>query len=124
MIRVPTRLTASGATVVLTLALGIGTVLPAAASTDAPLGRSGRGAFVNEGFVCGLGFAGVTTDSHEVQTPSGNANLVCRGHIGPQPEAFKLDHLFCFTGYGPTTDAQIVVSRSGNVTLTCHFRSP
>jgi hypothetical protein len=124
MMRIPTRLTAAGATVILTLALGIGTVLPAAASTDAPLGRSGHGAFVNKGFFCGLGFGGVTTDSHEVQTPSGSANLVCRGQIGPQPEAFKLDNLLCFTSYGPTTDAQIVVSRSGNVTLTCHFHSP
>jgi hypothetical protein len=121
VIRIPNGLAAAGTSAMLALALG--TVPLAAASTETPVGRSNHGSLVTKGFSCGIGSAGLTTDSHEVQTPSGNANLVCRGQTTPQTETVSINNVPCGTSYGLTTDSHLVMTKSGKVSLTCHFHA-
>jgi hypothetical protein len=85
----------------------------------------GGGAVVLKDFVCGLGPAGPTTNSHAVVTPSGNANLSCHGStaVGP-PETLVLKGVPCGTPGGVTTDSHFVWTKSGQANLTCHFHAP
>ena len=57
--------------------------------------------------------------------PNGNGTLVCHGSVpvGP-PRTIVMDGLRCPTPAGITWQSHTVITRSGNVTLTCHFKAP
>ena len=56
-------------------------------------------------------------------TPSGNGTLVCQGQVpqGP-PRAVVVKGLSCPTPGGVTNRSHTVITPSGRVTLTCHFK--
>jgi hypothetical protein len=56
-------------------------------------------------------------------TPSGNGTLVCHGQVpqGP-PRAVVVKGLSCPTPAGVTNRSHTVITPSGRVTLTCHFK--
>jgi hypothetical protein len=65
----------------------------------------------------------LTTQSHLVITPSGNAALICHAKIpvGP-PQAIVINGDFCaIPGTPGTNQSHLVISPSGNVLLTCHL---
>ncbi len=110
--------------VIVAMFLWAGTAVAAAS------GASG-GATVTKDLACGIAtppFGSViATDSIFVHTPSGNATLVCKGHlptgVGPK-SAIVIEDLTCFApGVTPTTESHTTISPSGAVTLTCRFRS-
>lgn len=76
-----------------------------------------------ENFVCGMGPAGLTTDSRTVVTPSGNATLVCRTQtaVGP-PETIVQKDFLCGTQGGLAFDNTLVWTKSGQATLVCHVK--
>jgi hypothetical protein len=83
------------------------------------------GAVHGEG-LCGILLPGFTPDEvygpgKYVVTPSGNGVLVCRAEIpvGP-PRTLVIENLLCLTPAGPTTNSHTVITKSGQVTLTCH----
>lgn len=89
-------------------------------------GRVDPGAKVMQGFLCFIFLPPqipflLTTDSHEVQTPSGEANLTCHFTTAPPPQTVILTGWTCFTSYGIITDSRAVYSESGNITITCHY---
>ena len=83
-----------------------------------------KGAVVTNDFACGMltatgGFF-LTTDSHEVQTPSGNATLKCFGDTANNTgKAIVFEHFLCGTSFGLTTDSREVISANGEAVLTC-----
>jgi hypothetical protein len=79
-------------------------------------------ATVEEGFECGLGPAGSTTDSRVVFTSSGNVTLVCRANTGEGPKpAFIVKNELCEVFAGVTDDMHFVWAPSGRATLVCHL---
>ena len=83
------------------------------------------GASKGEG-LCGIALPGLTPDAvygpgTYVVTPSGNGVLVCHAEIlvGP-PKTLVIDGLLCLTPAGLTTNSHTVITKSGQVTLTCH----
>jgi hypothetical protein len=82
-----------------------------------------------EGFGCGLGPAGFTTNSRSTISNSGNATLFCKGDTGTRPQpALVLDvDNACgipldrppFFAIG---DAHLVWTPSGQATLVCHAK--
>jgi hypothetical protein len=105
----------------------------AAAGTVTPPARAANtdgGASVINGFTCvplvyvpGIGYL-VGTDSHAVNTPSGNGTVVCRYNlpVGP-PQTFVADGFDC-SNYGLTKigTGHLVVTPSGQATFTCQVR--
>ncbi len=86
-------------------------------------------AFVAEGFLCGLGPAGLTTDSHVVNTPNGkNVKLVCHNWA---PNPFGQTMKFTSADFGgaqcgipgplggATTNFRLLWAAGGDATLTC-----
>ena len=83
------------------------------------------GAAKGEG-LCGIALPGLTPDAvfgpgTYVVTPSENGELVCHAEIpvGP-PKTLVIDDLLCLTPAGFTTNSHTVITKSGQVTLTCH----
>jgi hypothetical protein len=57
-------------------------------------------------------------------TPSGNGTLICRGSVPQGPaQAIVVKGLRCPTPAGVTTRSHTVITPSGRVTLTCHFKA-
>jgi hypothetical protein len=84
------------------------------------------GAVVTRDFGCGIftvpGGGGIISDrSHLVVTPSGNASLVCHGQLpAGAPETISFESVCGLAG--GTTTGHNVVTRSGEVHLTCHLK--
>lgn len=79
-------------------------------------------ASVARGFLCGTGPGGLTTDSHETLSNSGNQTLTCRGFTNnPPPEAVILRGFGCSFFFGGFTfdRTRLVIAPSGEVTLKC-----
>jgi hypothetical protein len=105
-----------------TLALGIGTALPASAEDGAIVVRT-----CPEGtFTASVGGFGFTYCFDEVQTPGGNANAHFHGSLinpATAPDrATTITGFRCNTTDGVTTDTRLVVTPSGEVNGTCRFR--
>jgi len=93
----------------------------------------GGGATVIKDFGCqiipadwGGPFVLFTTDTHSVETPSGNTKLTCKFDIpaGLEPaKAQRYRGFLCGTFLGVTTDSQSVVSPGGNITLQCMVKA-
>jgi hypothetical protein len=66
----------------------------------------------------------ITTTGSYTITPSGNGTLVCRGQVpqGP-PRAVVVKGLRCPTPAGVTYRSHTVITPSGRVKLTCHFKA-
>lgn len=66
----------------------------------------------------------ITTTGRYTITPSGNGTLVCRGQVpqGP-PRALVVKGLRCPTPAGITNRSHTVITPSGRVKLTCHFKA-
>jgi hypothetical protein len=80
-------------------------------------------ATVDEGFECGLGPAGSTTDSRVVFTSSGNVTLVCHANTGEGPKpAFIVKNELCDVFAGVTDEMHFVWAPSGRATLVCHLK--
>lgn len=92
-----------------------------------------NGATVITEFGCGLIAADSglpinlsTTDSHVVNTPSGNTTLTCHFDI---PEAYwptqtmRNSGFSCNTSFGPTTNTFAVVSTDGSALLRCQIKA-
>lgn len=78
---------------------------------------------MEEGVECGLGPAGVTTDSRVVVTSSGNVTLVCHANTGEGPKpAFIVKNELCNVFVGVTDDMHFVWAPSGRATLVCHLK--
>lgn len=90
---------------------------------------------MNDAFSCGVlvndGGYIVTPDTHLVDTNSKNDNikLTCMGQLETQgPESalvlnYEKTGAICFYGMHVTTDWKSVVTPSGKVMLTCHFKT-
>jgi hypothetical protein len=66
----------------------------------------------------------ITTLGHYTIAANGNGTLVCQGQVpDPPPRTVRLDGLRCPTPAGVTWRSHTVITRSGNVTLTCHFKA-
>ncbi len=96
------------------------------ASADDVLGALETGehnsAGVARGFLCGTGPGGLTTESHETISNSGNQTLTCHGFTNnPPPEAVILRGFGCSFFFGGFTfdRTRLVISPSGEVTLKC-----
>ena len=83
------------------------------------------GAAKGEG-LCGIALPGLTPDAvfgpgSYVVTPSGDGVVVCHAEIpvGP-PKTLVIDDLLCLTPAGFTTNSHTVITKGGQVTLTCH----
>jgi len=104
-------------------------MLPAATRDVAASARFGNAAasvnaaFVADGFECGLGPAGSTTDSHLAATSAGTVSLTCRtvATPGPTPPLIVKGAL-CGIGPFTTTDMIFIWSPSGQASLVCQFR--
>ena len=80
-------------------------------------------ATIEDGVECGLGPAGVTTDSRVVFTSSGNVTLVCHANTGEGPKpAFIVKNELCNVFAGVTDDMHFVWAPSGRATLVCHLK--
>jgi hypothetical protein len=66
----------------------------------------------------------IQTTGRYTITPSGNGTLVCRGQVpqGP-PRAVVVKGLRCPTPAGVTYRSHTVITPSGRVKLTCHFKA-
>jgi hypothetical protein len=104
----------------------------------------GDGAIVIKGDDCTIGIseetAFVTFDQQRVLTPSGNRTLVCHGWYDPAntqnppgpdvTETVVVKHLLCGVRdadgggvqQGNLQDAHSVLTKSGRVNYTCHFK--
>lgn len=64
---------------------------------------------------------------HEVQTPSGNANVSFHADLAAPStapdKAVTFTGFICFTSYGPTTDSKATVTPSGEVNGECHYHA-
>jgi hypothetical protein len=66
----------------------------------------------------------ITTLGHYTIAANGNGTLVCRGQVpDPPPRTVHLDGLRCPTPAGVTWRSHTVITKSGRVTLTCHFKA-
>jgi hypothetical protein len=102
-----------------------------------PAAALGEGADVSKGDTCTLQlsqFPGstypdvVTEQSHSVQTNSKNhnSNANCHGQLpaGTEPSrAVKFKDIGCFTATSGPGTADLVITPSGRVNFTCHFKS-
>ncbi|MFL5580345.1 MAG: hypothetical protein ACJ8AO_08220 [Gemmatimonadaceae bacterium] len=92
---------------------------------DLPLGR------VENDFECHIGQRGFptvnATESHVVESASGNLTLTCEGWLpaGSEPSTAVVETgLLCFLPEGRSTRQAIeVFAPSGRINLTCWFRS-
>jgi hypothetical protein len=66
----------------------------------------------------------ISTVGRYTVAASGNGTLVCRGRVaaGP-PRTIVLKGLRCPTPAGLTWKSHTIITRSGRVTLTCHFKA-
>ena len=66
----------------------------------------------------------ITTTGQYTIAASGNGTLVCHGQVpaGP-PRTLHVNGLRCPTPAGVTWRSHTVITRSGKVTLTCHFKA-
>jgi hypothetical protein len=80
-------------------------------------------ATLEEGFECGMGPVGTTTDSRVVSTSSGNETLVCHAKTGggPRPALIVKDELCGLPG-GDTDHMHFAWAPSGRATLVCHLK--
>ena len=109
---------------------------PPALTAPAPsLGAEGKAeahsASVASGFPCGIGVLGgfpfmLTTDSHAVQSNSGNVTLICRGQLpaGTEPTQTQVQRpedfpIICGAFFATTTRFRQVITPSGKITLRC-----
>jgi len=122
-----TRLTVTSLLILFVTAAGVffmGGSHIAHADPPTSAGRIGGGAHVYKGFGCwvALGFHLLTHDTHEVITPSGDAELVCKFETAsPPPQTLVFSDFGCLTSLGATTDSQAVFTAGGEVTVTCHY---
>jgi hypothetical protein len=66
----------------------------------------------------------ITTVGRYTISPNGNGTLVCRGSVPQGPtDAIVVKGLRCPTPAGVTTHSHTVITPSGRVTLTCHFKA-
>lgn len=66
-----------------------------------------------------------TTDSHVVQTPSGNVSLTCHFTIPPElVPASTMQHagFLCGTQFGVTTNTKSVTTAGGTAMLRCQIK--
>jgi hypothetical protein len=75
----------------------------------------------------------IATTGKEVATSSGNSMIVCKAQLNPLTDVFpakavKWDFaslgLKCWTGFGLTENWQAVITPSGQVSMTCHYKTP
>lgn len=76
----------------------------------------------------------IADDSHMVETKSKNNNvlLTCRGQLPDDITAPKSTihlnsentnpRLICYTSFGPTSNWKSIITPSGHVKLTCHYK--
>lgn len=95
--------------------------------------EASNGASVSQGFGCflgsgltGLGVTLTTTETHVVNTPSGNTNFTCQfaipeGYWPTQTSQFR--DFLCGTQYGATDNTFAVVSTDGTAMLRCTIRA-
>jgi hypothetical protein len=66
----------------------------------------------------------IATTGHYTIAASGNGTLVCHGQVpNPPPRTLRFDGLRCPMPAGVTWKSHTVITRSGRVTLTCHFKA-
>jgi hypothetical protein len=84
---------------------------------------SSRAASHDEGFLCGMGPAGLTRDSRVVVTSAGTGLLTCRTIFSPGPATpMFIRNTECGVGDLTTTDVLFVWAPSGEASLTCRFK--
>jgi hypothetical protein len=100
-----------------------------------PASSMGEGAQVSKGEPCILqlskfsSFPDVVAErSNSVQTNSknNNSNANCHGQLPPGTEpsrAVQFKDIGCFTATSGPGDANLVITPSGRVNFTCHFKS-
>jgi hypothetical protein len=100
-----------------------------AAPVTAPAKPKPDGAAVQGTTPCSILTPGVqpgviSTIGHYTIAASGNGTLVCHGRVpaGP-PRTVVIKGLRCPTPAGTTWKSHTVITRSGNVNLTCHFKA-
>lgn len=83
-----------------------------------------------EGFGCGMGPAGFTTDSRVTISESGNATLVCKTETATGPDrALQIKDVGCGVPldrppfFVVTTNTHLIWSPSGQATLVCNYKS-
>jgi hypothetical protein len=113
------------------LALAAGAMLVAPAAADAkhkPPKPPHHGAVRGESscsiLTPGVAPGVITTVGHYTIGRRGNGTLVCHGRVpqGP-PHRIVIDGLRCPTPAGVTWKSHTVITPSGAVTLTCHFKA-
>ena len=95
------------------------------AATSAGFGAaaSSNAALVVDGFLCNMGPAGATNDSHLVVTSGGTAVVTCHKTATPAPDATVIvKGALCATGPLTTTDMIFVWNPSGDASLMCRFK--
>src|SRR3954470_14051640 len=104
------------------------------AAAAVPASALADGAQVSKGETCTLqlsqfsSFPDVVAErSHSVQTNSknDNSNANCHGQLpaGTEPSrAVKFKNIGCFTATSGPGTADLVLTPSGNVNFTCHFK--
>jgi hypothetical protein len=105
------------------------------AAAAIPASSMGEGAQVSKGETCTLqlskfsSFPDVVAErSQSVQTNSqnNNSNANCHGQLpaGTEPSrAVKFNNIGCFTATSGPGTADLVLTPSGRVNFTCHFKS-
>jgi hypothetical protein len=98
----------------------------AAAFASLESGTNERSAQQESGFSCGLLGFGTTQQSHATMSASGNQSLHCSGETPLQPDrAVIIEGTPCLLHFDDevTSDSRLVITPSGNVILTCHFKN-